>query len=133
MNTPVAPKPGDLKVWWIPQVPGKAFDVPVATIDEAKKLLTILADYDAFQFRQKIKPDYANVGGLVVFEDGEWTDWCDDTGASIDDTEITPLPADESQDVVKLARKVMHASTRRPVFEGHLLATEVLRLRGLSL
>jgi hypothetical protein len=27
-----------LKVWWIPQVPGKAFEMPVASIEEAKKI-----------------------------------------------------------------------------------------------
>jgi hypothetical protein len=126
------PKLGDLKVWWIPQVPGKPFEVPVATIDEAKKLLDVLAKYDAFQFEQKVKPDYSNVGGLMIFEDGEWTDWSDDVGESIDETDTSPLPPDENLDVIALARKVIKSSTRRPVYEGHLLATEVLRLKGLA-
>ncbi|GAG34679.1 unnamed protein product, partial [marine sediment metagenome] len=30
------PKKGDLQVWWIPQVPMKAFTVPVKTVEEAK-------------------------------------------------------------------------------------------------
>jgi len=68
-------KEGDLKVWWIPQVPMKAFEVPVKTIQEAKLILNVLADYDAFQFENNIKPDYSNAGGLVVFEDGDWFDW----------------------------------------------------------
>lgn len=41
-------KPGALRVWHIPQVPGKAFRVPVASVDEAKVLLRALAQYDLF-------------------------------------------------------------------------------------
>ena len=76
-----------LRVWHIPQVPGKPFHVEVATPKEAKKILDILADYDAFQFENKIKPDYCNVAGLEVFEDGEWYDWEDEEGRTIDETE----------------------------------------------
>lgn len=47
---------GDLRVWWIPQVPGKMFLVA-----------------------NNIKPDYANAGGLQILdEDSEWVDWYDD-------------------------------------------------------
>ncbi|HDR9087164.1 TPA: hypothetical protein QDB10_003077 [Burkholderia vietnamiensis] len=74
-----------LKVWWIPQVPMKAFEVPVSSIEEAKKILTVLAKYDLFQFENNVKPDYCNAGGLNVFEDGEWTTWYDDEGRDIDD------------------------------------------------
>lgn len=70
-----APKAGDLRVWHIPQIPGKPFLVPVANIVEGKLLLDALAHYDLFQFENRIKPDYANGGVLNVFEDGEWTDW----------------------------------------------------------
>ena len=80
-------KPGDLRVWWVPQVPGKCFYVPVSSIEEAAKLLVVLADYDLFQYNNRIKPDYCNAGGLQVFlddafEDGpDWCDWYDeDTG-----------------------------------------------------
>jgi hypothetical protein len=81
-----------LKVWWIPQVPGKAFEVLVESVDEAKKILTVLADYDIFQFENRIKGDYCNAGGLVVYDenaDGEgnpgWIDWESDEGFSIDE------------------------------------------------
>ena len=69
------PKEGDLVVWWIPQVPMKAFEVPVQTIEEAKMLMDVLAAYDFFQYKMKVKPDYTNAGGLKVFEDGEWCEW----------------------------------------------------------
>ena len=79
------PTEGDLQVWWIPQVPMPLFTVPVATPSEAKKLLAVLADYDKFQFENRVKPDYCNAGGLNVFEDGEWCDWQDpETGDDID-------------------------------------------------
>jgi hypothetical protein len=82
---PAPPVEKQLRVWWIPQVPMKAFRVDVKTIDEAKLLLDTLAKYDIFQFENKVKPDFANAGGLEMFEDGEWCEWYDDEGNSIDD------------------------------------------------
>jgi len=78
-------KEGDLKVWWIPQVPMEAFEVPVKDVEQAKILLDVLAKYDLFQLKHHVKPDYANTGGLSVYEDGEWVDWCNEEGQSIDE------------------------------------------------
>lgn len=86
-------KQGDLRVWWIPQVPCKQFNVPVASIAEAKLVLRTLANYDLFQLENNIKPDYCNAGGLCVYDpelcdedDGDgWSDWYDDDGRDIDD------------------------------------------------
>jgi len=78
-------KEGDLKVWWIPQVPMKAFEAPVKNIGEAKLLLRVLAEYDLFQYKNKVKPDYSNAGGLMVFENGDWVEWEGVDGESIDD------------------------------------------------
>ena len=85
------PKKGDLRVWWIPQIPGKPFYARVFSPYEAKLLLKVLAGYDMFKSAQHIKPDYSNAGGLQVFEvfdaDG-WTEWEDEaTGEQIDDYE----------------------------------------------
>jgi hypothetical protein len=74
---------GALRVWWVPQIPMKPFHVPVATPADAGKLLDILADYDAFQFENRIKPDYCNAGGLEVFENGEWCEWESEDGEDI--------------------------------------------------
>lgn len=86
------PKIGALRVWHIPQIPGKAFRAEVASPGEAKKVIAILADYDLFQYRNRIKPDYANASGLEVYEAdaGEgrpgWCEWCDEeSGHEIDD------------------------------------------------
>ena len=78
---------GALRVWWIPQVgmDGEPFRVDVANTDEAIKIMDVLGKYDAYQFENNIKPDYCNVGGLEVFEDGEWIDWESDDGDTIDD------------------------------------------------
>lgn len=77
-------KEGDLRIWWIPQVPMKAFYVYVGSVKEAIKVYNILADYDYFQFINNVKGDYANAGGLQVFEDGEWLDWLDENGEDFD-------------------------------------------------
>lgn len=71
------PAEGALRVWWIPQLPMKAFHRDVADLAQAKLLLETLADYDAFQFENNVKGDYCNVGGLQLFECGEWSDWYD--------------------------------------------------------
>lgn len=77
-------KKGDLRVWWIPQVPGKPFHVTVKSVDEAKLLLRTLADYDLFQFEHHIKPDYCNAGGLEEFDGQEWCEWYNEDGDDID-------------------------------------------------
>lgn len=78
--TGLRPVRGDLLVWWIPQVPMDAFYMPVGTLREAKLLLCTLGRYDLFQLEKKVKPDFANDGGLLEFEDGEFLDYqaCDD-------------------------------------------------------
>ena len=80
-----------LKVWWKPQIPCDSFEVPVANLEEAKILLRTLAAYDIWQFEHRIKPDFANAGGLVRWEEADgyndagWYDWYDDEGHDIDD------------------------------------------------
>ena len=76
---------GSLRVWWVPQLPMKAFEVSVPTIEEASRLLDTLAAYDAFQFENNVKPDYCNTGGLQVHEDGEWVDWMGPDGEDFDE------------------------------------------------
>lgn len=87
------PKKGDLKVWWIPQVPMHPlhpFFVPVDNAVEAVKILKVLAEYDDFQFKNRIKPDYCNAGGLVEYdpamgetEEDRWTEWYSMEGEDI--------------------------------------------------
>ena len=66
----------EYRVFWIPQVPMQAFYVSVPTPEQGEWLCEVLADYDAFQYENKVKPDYSNVGGVQVLdEDGDWVDY----------------------------------------------------------
>ena len=68
-----------LRVWWIPQIPMETpFYVDVKDEFQANLMLNTLAEYDSYQFENKVKPDYSNVGGLEMFKDGEWCDWCNE-------------------------------------------------------
>lgn len=80
-STPIE---GALRVWWIPQVPMEAFHRAVPDLATAKCLLDALAYYDMFQYKNHVKPDYSNAGGVEVFCDGEWQDWYDDDGNDFD-------------------------------------------------
>jgi len=73
------------RVWWIPQLPMKAFTVDVDSVIEGVKVMDVLADYDLFQYENNVKGDYCNTGGLLMFDaddkedspDGSWVDWSD--------------------------------------------------------
>lgn len=77
-----------LRVWWIPQVPGKPFHVPVNSVEEGVLIMQTLAEYDKFQFENNIKPDYCNAGGLEILREWDpetmpcghrqWEDWYDE-------------------------------------------------------
>ena len=71
-----------LRVWWIPQIPMKPFTQAVTNLAEAKLLLDTLALYDEFQYNNRIKPDYSNMGGLQEYDEveKEWLDWMDSDG-----------------------------------------------------
>lgn len=75
----------EARVWWIPQVPMKAFHVKVRTVEEAILILNAFAEYDKFQYENNVKPDYSNAGGLEVLEDGEWSEYYDEDGNDIDE------------------------------------------------
>lgn len=71
-------KEGDLRVWWIPQVPMNPFFITVLSIEEGERLLDVLAAYDQFQLDNNIKPDYCNVGGIQRYEkDEDKLEWFD--------------------------------------------------------
>lgn len=67
-----------LRVYWIPQVPMKPFHVDIESIEMGVRIMDILADYDCFQYYNNVKGDYCNVGGIEMFEDGEWFSWYDE-------------------------------------------------------
>lgn len=77
----------ELRVWWVPQVPGSAFYVPVTSLEQAKLVMDVLARYDLFQYQQNIKPDYVNAGGLEEYdvERGGWVTWYSADGDDFDE------------------------------------------------
>ena len=66
------------------------FIVPVSDAKEGKLILDTLARYDLFQLEHNVKPDFANAGGLSIYEDGEWCDWYSEWGYSIDQVSFKP-------------------------------------------
>lgn len=91
-----------LRVWHIPQVPMKPFYVEVQSVEEGVNIMRVLANYDQFQYDNRIKPDYFNVNGLQMWDESlteedlvdmdmvdKWTDWWyeDDAGHYFDDPE----------------------------------------------
>lgn len=76
---------GDLRVWWSSQVPiDKSVETcPVENVEQAKAKINELTQRDL-----KDKSVIANVGGLEVFEGGEWCEWLDEESGN-DIMEIT--------------------------------------------
>lgn len=62
------------KVWYIPQVPMKAWEVEVQSLDTARLVLECVVQFSNFEFENKVKPDYSDVGGICEWVDGEWED-----------------------------------------------------------
>lgn len=74
-------KPGDLRVWYIPQIPGEPFTVDVPDVATARLVLDALVGLSAHEYANRIKPDYADVGGVSMYEPAgatpgyEWGDY----------------------------------------------------------
>lgn len=95
-DNPAQHNEGDLMVWYIPQVPGEAFErfIPHHPGDDQKELSFALILQDvmlglsAFEFEHRIKPDYSDAAGIARWEtDGE-------TGYAwyeVDESELTPI------------------------------------------
>lgn len=74
------------RVWHNCQI-GKVnnFYTKVNSIEEAWNMINTLAQYDIFQYENRIKPDYCNSNGLEYFdeEENDWLEWYDDDGYDI--------------------------------------------------
>lgn len=91
------PQIGDLRIWWIPQVPMSPFYWPLKggtkeeIVENAGNILDMLAEYDMWQLENNIKPDFSNVGGLEIYEadngDGKsgWCDWYSEDGEDLEE------------------------------------------------
>ncbi|MFF0828780.1 hypothetical protein ACFYU8_17750 [Brevibacillus sp. NPDC003359] len=69
-----------IRVLHFPQVPCEPFIVEVKSLEEAKLLYDTLANYDLFQYENRIKPDFANATVVEQWDDGdqEWVSWIDE-------------------------------------------------------
>lgn len=67
------------RVWCIVNPPNPPDFYPVDDPKRGAKVIDLLA-------RQQLRMPwiYSNVMGLEIFEDGEWTDWYDENGDSVD-------------------------------------------------
>lgn len=67
------------KVWYIPQVPMVAFEREFDDLETAKAALDLITDFSIFEFENRVKPDYADMGGISRWEeDGDGGfDWFD--------------------------------------------------------
>lgn len=76
------------RVCHIPMIPGESFNVEVQSIEEAKKVMDILGDYDLFLEEQHIRGDYSNASFLEEYseEEQDWVTWMDDD-TGIDDVD----------------------------------------------
>jgi hypothetical protein len=79
-----------LRVAHYPQIPCKPFTVEVNALEEALLLFNVLADYDLFQYNNRIKPDYSNATTLEYWDEDEkeWLTWYDEDGYEIEDYEL---------------------------------------------
>lgn len=77
----IYPQKTGLRLYWFPQVPCKPFRFPVKDEKQAGLFLDVLANYDLFLFEKcdGMRVDYCNMGGLEMFEDGEWIEWDKET------------------------------------------------------
>ena len=77
-------KQGDLKVWWSCDFTLPPFEHPVASFDEAVKILNVLAKYDFYVHEQVyLNPEFTNACGLFVFDGTNWVEWEGEDGKDI--------------------------------------------------
>ncbi|OZB79885.1 hypothetical protein [Microbacterium sp. 13-71-7] len=67
------------RIWYVPQVPMKAFTREFDDLDAAKMVLNAVIDFSIFEFENDVKPDYSDAAGISRWEsDGDGGfDWFD--------------------------------------------------------
>lgn len=66
--TETTPTEGSIRVWYIPQVPMEAFEVDVPDLVTANLVLDALEKFSYFEYTHRVKPDYADSGGVHRYE-----------------------------------------------------------------
>jgi hypothetical protein len=76
------------RVWWIAQIPGPVFrSEEVTNFAAAVAIHDTLARYDIFQLQNRIKPDFANMGGIERWDENDQKWYNVDDAQEIDDDE----------------------------------------------
>lgn len=85
------PAEGDLRVWYVPQVPGKPYEVDMPTQDLATAVLVLdaIIGLSNFEFENRIKPDYSDMAGIARFDGDDWED--------VDDAEIDAIESEAAR------------------------------------
>lgn len=101
-----------MRIWWCPQVGvcKEHFYIPVDTVEEAKKIMDVLAYYDCYQMNQNIKGDYCNCGGVQMWDEDEqeWNDWYyEDEDNYLDDVDCYVEVLSPQCESLKAAEKYM--------------------------
>lgn len=64
------------RVWYVPQVPMKAFVFDTDDLDVATIVLDVVQSFSLFEYDNRVKPDYCDAGGIAEWDE-ENQDWFD--------------------------------------------------------
>lgn len=75
--TPRSRHASKLKVWYIPQVPMRSFEINVHSPEEALDLMELISEFSCVMFENKLRPDYTDCCGLITYchNYDEWVEW----------------------------------------------------------
>jgi hypothetical protein len=69
-------KPDKFKIWYIHQIPGKAWEREVPDPATGQLILDAIYDVALYQYATGMTPNYANAGGISYLdEEGDWIDY----------------------------------------------------------
>ncbi len=66
------------RVWYSPQIPMPAFFYDTDSLDTARAVLDALGQFSAYEYNNGVKPDYADAGGIELWdEEYGWEEYDD--------------------------------------------------------
>lgn len=66
------------RVWYVPQIPMEAFFYETDDLGTAQTVLDALAGFASFEYDNNLKPDYADAGGIELYdEEYGWEEYSD--------------------------------------------------------
>jgi len=83
----------DLRIWWVSQSGTEVFDYyDVTSLEEAYRMLNLLAQYDLHLLKVGERKEYENSGGLEIFDGESWIDWNDQV--ELEDWHLAAMPSE---------------------------------------